>query len=286
MRWDNDHEMLIITGTNAAQALLVDDGNVAIVDDLDVDGTTNLDVVDIDGAVQIDEVVTIGTDGSGQDVLFHSGTSDDYMRWDASAEALLITGTAAATALLVDDGNVAIIDDLDVGGTTNLDDVDIDLSTSMNIDGHMLDVGTGSCSVAAGDNDACIAGVLEVDGELELDGALDADSTANIAGALTLGAAFYPSFTDLTILAGPTYITPTYMIYALDSGEAVSLTLQATGTDGQLLILIGDDANNITINDTNLRSNDGNEQVLAQYGVLMLVYQDSEWLEISESNNS
>jgi hypothetical protein len=66
----------------------------------------------------------------------------------------------------------------------------------------------------------------------------------------------------------------------------VTVTLNATGTEGQLLVLIGDDANDITIADSNVRTNDGNAQVLNVYDVIMWVYQDNEWLEISESNNS
>jgi hypothetical protein len=106
-----------------------------------------------------------------------------------------------------------------------------------------------------------------------------------VGGDLTVSTGFFPSFADVTVTANY-YLTPTKTIYALDSSGAVSLTLQATGTEGQILILIGDDANNVTVNDTNLRSNDGSEQVLNAYDVLMLVYQDDEWIEISESNDS
>ena len=56
--WSSSAEKLTITGTNAATALDVADGNVSITDDLDVGGTTNLDVVDIDDAVNIDGDLT------------------------------------------------------------------------------------------------------------------------------------------------------------------------------------------------------------------------------------
>jgi hypothetical protein len=116
-------------------------------------------------------------------------------------------------------------------------------------------------------------------------GAVDFDSTLNVDGAVTFQGAFYPGFTNETVTDGET-ITPTYTTYALDSAGNVTITLAATGTEGQLLVLIGDDANNITINDTNVRTNDGGVQVIGQYDVIVWVYQDSEWLEISESNNS
>lgn len=117
------------------------------------------------------------------------------------------------------------------------------------------------------------------------DAAVDLNSTLNVDGATTLAGLLYPSFADETITDGET-LTPTVTVYALDSAGAVTLTLAASATEGQLLILIGDDANNITINDTNVRTNDGGVQVIGQYDVIIWVYQDSEWIEISESNNS
>jgi len=40
-----------------------------------LNGTANLDIVDIDGAVQIDAAVTVGVDGTGQDVKFFGDTA-------------------------------------------------------------------------------------------------------------------------------------------------------------------------------------------------------------------
>jgi hypothetical protein len=200
------------------------------------------------------------------------GTTFDV---NVSGSAVILSSEAAADAIHLD-ANAAV--------TTGLD-IDLGSVSGMTIDGGLVDIGGGTCGVADGDNDVCIKGVLEVDGETELDGALDADSTANIAGALTLQALFYPSSADETITDGET-LTPTVTIYNLDSAGAVTMTLAASGTEGQLLILVGDDANDITINDTNVRTNDGNAQVLNQYDVLMWVYIDSEWIEIADTANS
>jgi hypothetical protein len=60
--------------------------------------------------------LTIGSDGSGGDVTFHSDTAGDAFLWDSSAESLTITGTNAQTALAVADGNVTMADDLTVTG--------------------------------------------------------------------------------------------------------------------------------------------------------------------------
>ena len=94
----------------------VADGNLVVADavdvdgDIDVNGTANLDVVDIDGAMQLDATLTVGTDGSGQDVVLYSGTSGDNLTWDASEEALIITGTNGQTAVNVADGNLVVAD--------------------------------------------------------------------------------------------------------------------------------------------------------------------------------
>lgn len=143
----------------------------------------------LNSAMSLQDGLTVGTDGTSYDVTFYSDTAGDWFLWDQDQEALTIIGTNAQDALNIDDGNVDIDDDLDVNGTTNLDDLDVDLTASLNIDGHMVDIGTGSCSVADGDNDLCVAGDVEIDNELELDGALDADSTADIADTLTLSKA-------------------------------------------------------------------------------------------------
>ena len=80
----------------------------------------------VDGTRAFTGAVTVGSDGLGHDVTFHSGTGSDLFFWDASEEKLTITGTNAQTALDIADGNVTISDNLDVDGTTNLDAVDID----------------------------------------------------------------------------------------------------------------------------------------------------------------
>tara|TARA_R100000008_G_scaffold81395_1_gene64581 strand:- start:238 stop:720 length:483 start_codon:yes stop_codon:yes gene_type:complete len=52
--------------------------------------------------------LTVSTDGVGKDVIFYSGTAGDNMTWDASAEALILTGTAGQDTLQVADGDVLV----------------------------------------------------------------------------------------------------------------------------------------------------------------------------------
>ena len=116
--------ILEIITTNSSESVNMS-GNI------DVDGTTNLDAVDIDGAVQLDATFTVGTDGSGQDVVLYSATAGDNLTWDASAEALIVTGTNGQTALNVADGNLVVADDIDVNGSSNF-------SGTLSLDGLSL----------------------------------------------------------------------------------------------------------------------------------------------------
>ena len=66
----------------------------------------------VDGTRAFSGNVTVGSDGSGYDVTFHSSTSGDSLVWDSSEELLTITGTDGQTALNIADGNVTISDTL------------------------------------------------------------------------------------------------------------------------------------------------------------------------------
>ena len=52
----------------------------------------------------------MGSDGSGQDVTFYSGTSGDHFVWDASEEKLGITGSNGQDALPILDGDLRVVD--------------------------------------------------------------------------------------------------------------------------------------------------------------------------------
>jgi hypothetical protein len=56
--------------------------------------------------------LSVGTDGSGNDVVFYSATSGDNFTWNASDEVLQITGTNGQTSLDILDGDVKIVDTL------------------------------------------------------------------------------------------------------------------------------------------------------------------------------
>ena len=118
MLWQEDADDLVLAGaaalsidtttdaTNTTSGSFHTDGGVGIAKklyvgtDLDVDGTTNLDAVDIDSTTQIDNTVSVGTNGSGQDVNFFSATSGSHWTWDASADKVIQVGSTQLTGTL------------------------------------------------------------------------------------------------------------------------------------------------------------------------------------------
>lgn len=116
---------------------------------------------------------------------------------------------------------------------------------------------------------------------LVLTGDLTVAGDVATSGALTLGRS------DITPTAGQT-ITPqgNYSMYTINSSGAVSITLAAPTQAGQILILYGDDNNTITVNDTNIRSTDGNAVTLGQYDVVLWVSTATEWIHVAKSADS
>lgn len=92
------------------------------------------------------------------------------------------------------------------------------------------------------------------------------------------------STTTITAANATTYTVSAYTVYNMDSASAVTITLAAC-TEGGPVIIAGDDANNITIADTNIRTSDGAAAVVGQYDVWFAICVDSEWLEIANITN-
>ena len=106
---------------------------------LDVDGITNLDAVDIDGAVQIDGALSVGVDGTGQDVTIFGDTASSQVLWDQSADALEFgnsfitindartTGTVDVRGLTIDVSNK-----VDTGSSNDRIGIDCDVIGDVN----------------------------------------------------------------------------------------------------------------------------------------------------------
>lgn len=144
--------------------------------------------------------------------------------------------------------------------------------------GATLDIQSGAAITLAG----YVTSTLD---SLTVNGNATITGTSNLVGDTTLGGLLLSSFSNVTIDVAGEVLTPTKTAYALDSSGAITMTLAASGSEGQLLVLMGDDNNTVTINDTNIRSSDGNAIDIGQYDTVIFVYQDSEWLEIAKSAN-
>ena len=53
-----------------------------------------------------------------------------------------------------------------------------------------------------------------------------------------------------------------------------------------MLYLYGDDANTITINDTNIRSTDGSAVTIGQYDIVEFMSSGAEWIHVAKSADS
>jgi hypothetical protein len=197
--------------------------DILVDDDLSVDGTTDLDDLDIDLTSEL-EIDGALTDFGGCTAGVADGDNDVCI-----AAVLEVDGEIEA------DGAIDADSDLDVDGTTNLDDVDIDLSASLNIDGHMVDIGTCTTpSAADGDNDLCVAAVLEVDGELEADGNIDADADLDVDGTSNLDEVDIDGVTNLIVGTehiGIPSIVSTAITYTAAAGGTGAV---ATIADGEI----------------------------------------------------
>lgn len=130
------------------------------------------------------------------------------------------------------------------------------------------------------------AGTLTQSGAATFAGASAFNGATTLAGNVTLGAKLIDSSTAITLTAGQV-ITPAYGFYDISSSGAVSMTLAActSAAKGQRLLLYGNDANTVTVNDSNIRTTDGNAVTFGQYDVVGFVCSGAEWDHMFKSAN-
>jgi hypothetical protein len=105
--------------------------------------------------------------------------------------------------------------------------------------------------------------------------AVSDDGDLVFLGGVTVGA------TEASPSDGAT-ITPTnaYALYNISSTGNLTITLAACSTDGEVVFLAGDDANDVVIADTNVRTSTGAALTLNQYDVAGFICVDTEWIEL------
>jgi hypothetical protein len=170
-----------------------------------LNGTANLDIVDIDGATQIDGAVTIGIDGTGQDVTFYGDTVGSFMLWDQSDDALELTDSspirigddAAGDMTLYHDGTNSYITNktgaLKLATETSGIAVTIGHTTSETTIGHNLTI-SGNLTVSGTTTTVTTATIQMYDKNIEIGAVGSPSDTTADGGGLTLKGA-----TDKTI---------------------------------------------------------------------------------------
>jgi hypothetical protein len=173
--------------------------------------------------------------------------------------------------------------------------------------GNVAVTGTGSfgalsCTTSNLGNNLVVTGTLMVTDTSTLTGATAANGGLTVGGgfgstgcsisaagvlqcddAATLGGLILTS-TEITPTAGQV-VTPTAGLYVVNSSGAVSITLGTPAAAGVVVNLYGDDANTVTINDTIIRSTDGNAITFGQYDLVQLISTATEWIAVAKSVN-
>jgi len=198
--------------------------------------------------------LNFGADGTGQDVNFFSSTAGDHMKWDASEEQLVITGTAGATALNIADGNVVIAGDLTVNGaatnisTTNyvVEDSLIELNTGAGSNANDLGIvmergSTGDNAIIAWDEsaDKFTMGTTTATGASTGDLTITAGTlVANVEGAVTGNASTATALATARTIGGTSFdgtanITPANAtLAATATALATARTIGGVSFDG------------------------------------------------------
>jgi len=154
MLWDASEEQLVITGTNAAVALHVADGNALFADDvtitgsLTVNGTTT--TIATDNYVVEDSLIELNTGASSNandlGIVMERGSTGDnaIIAWDESADKFTMGTTAATGAstgdLTITAGTlVANLEGAVTGAVTGNADTATTIANARTIDGTSFD---------------------------------------------------------------------------------------------------------------------------------------------------
>lgn len=106
-----------------------------------------------------------------------------------------------------------------------------------------------------------------------------------VTGAATLDGLAVLGSTAITVTDGQT-ITPTGALYRLHAADAVTVTLSGACSDGQLLLLYGEDAQTVTVADSDIRTADGGAQAIGQYDLSAWLCVEGAWIALAQSANS
>ena len=165
--------------------------------------------------------VTVGSDGSGYDVTFHSATSGDSFLWDASDEKLVITGTNGANSLEVADGNVSISDNLTVGGNFTVNGTTTTVNTAtLSVEDPLIKLANGNDG--ADSVDIGLYGLYDTSGSQDLYAGLFRD--ASDSGKFKLFKDLQAEPTTTVNTSGTGYAAATLVVGTLEGNVTGDLT--------------------------------------------------------------
>ena len=268
-------ELTIVPPVSCASTLTVS-GKLDLTDQLAIAGSADEVQLAVTGyTTQTSDLVTL--DGGLVDI---GGATAGVADGDND---LAVAGVLEVDGEIEADGPIDLDDNMTINGTT--DEVQLAVtgyttqtSDLVTFDGGLVDIGGASASVADGDDDLAVAGVLEVDGELEADGPIDADSTVSIGSWLSLDKS------DFSATSGAT-LTPTTSLVQLSSAGAVSIYI-ADGTDeGQILILHHGGGPGITIDESEFNCESGGDVVMAASDTALYIWDGAKWYHIAHGDN-
>jgi hypothetical protein len=165
--------------------------------------------------------VTVGSDGSGYDVTFHSATAGDSFLWDASDEKLVITGTNGANSLEVADGDVNISDNLTVGGNFTVNGTTTTVNTAtLSVEDPLIKLANGNSS--ADSVDIGFYGLYDTSGSQDLYSGLFRD--ASDSGKYKLFKDLQAEPTTTVNTGGTGYAAATLVVGTLEGNVTGNLT--------------------------------------------------------------
>jgi len=180
MLWDESADELVLAGDSKLSFHDAAGGeNIIATSDghLEVNAGTTLDItaptvdinvgttLNVDGVSRFVGNVSVGVDGTGNDVYFYGATAGQHLLWDQSADELALVGDTKLSFHDAAGGeNIIATSDghLEVNAGTTLDitapTVDINVGTTLNVDGVSRFVGNVSVGVDGTGNDVYFYG--------------------------------------------------------------------------------------------------------------------------------
>lgn len=259
-------QSMVIRDSNGTPEVYVDADGGMTINDLTSTSGGNVDLNGNSLILDADADTSITADTDDQVDVAISG-ADDF-RFTANTFTALSGSTIAANT---------------IAETTGGSGVTIDSAVVK--DGGFLASGTGLIDTA-GITDGL---VIDSDGDTTISAPTDDQIDFEVGGSdvatlsatyLTLSTGLIRNSTTITVTDGQTITPTTYSGYRLNAAGAVTITLAACSNDFQPLILYGEDAQTITIADSNIRTSDGAAASIGQYDLWVGECINSEWNEV------